>query len=235
MLKIAVVEDELEFRNQIVGYIKEYALENDIHTEITEFSDGLKFTKDYNKDYDILLLDIELPSLNGMDAAIEVRKKDADVVIVFITFMAHYAIKGYEVDALDFILKPISYFAFKKRFSRAIKRTGKTSNRQLTLSCQDEITTINTDDLYYIESSNRYLHYYTATSKCSVRGTMKTVEEELAPLHFVRCNYWYLVNLKHVSSILSDHVVLGNYTLEISRRNKTAFRTAFTEYMQGSK
>jgi len=233
MLKIAVVEDEQDFRSQIVGYINDFSIEYNMEMDVVEFSDGLDFSKKFQRGYDILLLDIELPSRNGMDIAFEVRKQDPDVVIVFITFMAQYAIKGYEVDALDFILKPINYFAFSKRFARAIKRIRKNSNRQITLSMQNKIVSLNSDDVYYIESSNRFLHYYTKDNKYSIRGAMKNVEEELAAFHFVRCNHWYLVNLKHVSSIDNNFVILGDYKLEISRRNKAAFRTAFTNYIQG--
>ena len=235
MLKIAVVEDEQEYREKIVQYINDYTAEIGTEAEIAQFADGSEILAGSTKGYDIIFLDIEMPAMNGMDTAHEIRKSNGETVLVFVTYMAQYAIKGYEVDALDFILKPINYFTFSKRFARAIDRVNRHRSKKITLTSQDFIVTLDTEEIYYIESSNRFLHYHLPGKTYSVRGTMKGVEEELAPYNFVRCNHWYLVNLEHVSNISSNSVTLGEFELEISRRNKAAFRTAFTQYIQGGK
>ena len=232
MLKIAVVEDEEEYRDRIVQYINDYTAEIGSVAEIAQFGDGSEILGEPTNGFDIIFLDIEMPTMNGMDTAHEIRESNKEAVIVFITYMAQYAIKGYEVDALDFILKPINYFTFSKRFARAIERINRHRSKKLTLTSQDFIVTLDTQEIYYIESSNRFLHYHLPDKTYSVRGTMKAVEEELAPYNFVRCNHWYLVNLEHVSSISNSSVTLGEFELEISRRNKASFRSAFTQYIQ---
>lgn len=99
MLHVAVVEDETEYRGLIQEMVGRYAKEYDLQIQTTAFQDGRELVQNYQK-FDILLMDIEMPHLNGMEAAQKIRGLDKEVVIVFITNMAQYAIKGYEVDAL---------------------------------------------------------------------------------------------------------------------------------------
>lgn len=105
MLHVGIVEDEAGSRRLLREMIEKYALENQKEIAVREFSDGTEIVENYRPDYDILLLDIEMPAMNGMEAAEKIRETDPEVVLVFITNMAQYAIKGYQVDALDFILK----------------------------------------------------------------------------------------------------------------------------------
>ena len=135
MLQIAIIEDEADLAQQtkdnVVCYLNEHGLEGNIAV----FNDGMDIAENYKPIWDILLLDIEMPLLNGMSAPQKIREQDATVVMIFITRMAKYAIKGYEVDALDFILKPITYAQLSKpwRFPvvcKKLKTALKTSSFQ---------------------------------------------------------------------------------------------------------
>lgn len=108
MYHIAIVEDEKEFRDQLRNYLKYYESEFHIEFQISEFEDGEDILRDYKNEYDIILLDIEMPRLNGMDAAELIREKDEEVVLMFITNMAQYAIRGYSVGALDLCVHTIA-------------------------------------------------------------------------------------------------------------------------------
>lgn len=231
MLNVAVVEDESEYRSMIQDMIMQYAEEHRKQIKVTAFSDGSGLVENYRKEYDIILLDIEMPQMNGMKAAEEIRRQDQDVVLVFITNMAQYAIRGYEVDALDFILKPLNYYTFSMRFMRAIGRVKIRESRQVCLVLDDGVKKLDSREIYYIEIQNRMLHYHTEDGEFSVRGTLKQAMEELEGYHFVKCNHWYLVNLRHVSEIRKNIVIVAGNELEISRRNRTAFLAAVTEYM----
>ena len=121
MYHIAIVEDEAEFREQLKTYLMQYQKEQDIPLKISVFTDGEEILRDYQPIYDIILFDIEMPKVNGMDAAEQVRLKDSDVVLMFITNMANYALRGYEVGALDFVMKPITYYTFSMRFTSSIR------------------------------------------------------------------------------------------------------------------
>jgi len=125
MLSVSIVEDDPICRQQLKDYVLRFEKEQAKNIVISEFSDGVELLQKYNKNLDIILLDIGLPNCNGLEAAKRVRKVDQDVVIIFITNMSQYAVKGYEVDALDFILKPVNYDSFSVRFTRAINRVKK--------------------------------------------------------------------------------------------------------------
>ena len=122
MAKIAVVEDNDAMRAQLCGFIAQYAQESGRQLDVTAFSDGAQLVEPYRPGFDIIFLDIEMPTLGGMPTAERIRRQDPDVVLVFVTNMAQYAIRGYEVDALDFVLKPVSYYQFSTKLERALQR-----------------------------------------------------------------------------------------------------------------
>lgn len=231
MLRVAIVEDESECREVLKDMIGRYSKEQQKQIQIREFSDGSELVDNYESDYDILLLDIEMPHMDGMRAAEKIRELDQDVVIVFITNMSQYAIKGYEVDALDFIVKPVNYNTFSMRFTRAVSRVKNKERKRVCLYLPDGHKWIDSRDIYYVDIQNRILHYHTSEGVFSVRGTLKDVQVELADCHFVKCNQCYLVNLKYVSEIRKNFVVVAGTELEISRRNRNAFLEAVTDYL----
>ena len=110
MLKIAVVEDQQEVRDELCRFIRQYAAENSLQVEVLPVEDGAVIAEHYEPGYDIIFMDVEMPGLDGFGAAEKIRAVDADAVLVFVTNMAQYAIKGYEVDALDYVLKPVNYY-----------------------------------------------------------------------------------------------------------------------------
>jgi len=233
-VRIAIVEDEAQQREQLHTYIQQYAGETGQSFEVVLFSNGADLLKDYTPQYDIILLDIEMPGLNGMEAAGRLRSMDGDVVLMFVTNMAQYAINGYAVGALDFVLKPVNYYTFTVRLARAIRRARQRKNGQILLTLPDCVRRLDTQQIHYVEVQNRMLHYHTELGEFVLRGTMQSAEKELSRYHFVRCNHWYLVNLSHVAEVRRDMVVVAGAELEISRRNRTAFLTALTEYVGGN-
>lgn len=119
MIRIALVEDEAEVRAQLQGYVQRHTRQYGTEFAVTEFADGMELLDDYRPVYDILFLDVEMKHLDGMETARRVRELDKDVIIVFITNMAQYAIGGYAVGALDYVLKPVPYFAFSQQLRKA--------------------------------------------------------------------------------------------------------------------
>ena len=104
MIKIAIVEDEAMYAKQLQDFLRQYETENGEVFDITIYSDGDQIVHKYKSQFDIILMDVEMKFMDGMSAAEEIRKIDTEVVIIFITNMAQYAIRGYAVDALDYVL-----------------------------------------------------------------------------------------------------------------------------------
>lgn len=234
MYRIAVVEDEQQYRDEVCQYIEQYATEHQLKFDVTTYTDGQEIVDDVQKHYDIIFFDIEMTQLNGMDAAKVIRERDVNVVIVFITNMAQYAIEGYEVGALDFVLKPIDYYGFSFRLARALGRVQKKQgNLEFAINTPGGIKKLNSNDIYYIEIENRFLVYHTAEGDFSQRGTLQSAEEMFQNYHFVKCNHWYLVNLKYVTEIEENIVHVAGSRLEISRRNRAHFLKEVTEYIGG--
>ena len=234
MYRIAVVEDEQQYRDEVCQYIEQYATEHQLKFDVTTYTDGQEIVDDVQKHYDIIFFDIEMTQLNGMDAAKVIRERDVNVVMVFITNMAQYAIEGYEVGALDFVLKPIDYYGFSFRLARALGRVQKKQgNLEFAINTPGGIKKFNSNDIYYIEIENRFLVYHTAEGDFSQRGTLQSAEEMFQNYHFVKCNHWYLVNLKYVTEIEENIVHVAGSRLEISRRNRAHFLKEVTEYIGG--
>jgi DNA-binding LytR/AlgR family response regulator len=230
MYQIAIVEDEEIYRQEIHRYVEQYGREHQLSFNVAEYDNGQAIVDDKDAHYHIVFFDIEMPGISGMEAAKILRQTDKDVVIVFITNMAQFAIEGYSVGALDFVLKPLDYYSFSFRMERALERVKTKETTQVVLSTAGGIKRLDSDDIYYIEIQNRMLHYHTKEGEVVVRGTMQSAEESLKDYHFTKCNHWYLVNLKYVSEIQEQLVFVADAKLEISRRNKTAFTKAVTDY-----
>ncbi len=233
MYHIAVVEDEKICSVQVQQFLDQYQEENNVRFKVTVFEAATQILESYEPLYDMILMDIDMPGINGMDAADQIRQTDQDVVIVFITNIASFAIRGYEVGAMDFVVKPITYYNFSTRLARALKRSRSREPRQIILTLADGVKKLEVGQIYYVEVQNRMLHYYTQESVFAVRGTMQSVQQMLEAYSFAKCNHWYMVNLRHVSEVKKNTVVVGEYELEISRRNRTPFLKALTEYVGG--
>ena len=230
MIRIAIVEDEELYVKELKKYLEEYQKSFGEEFEITIFRDGDGITAKYKAQYDIILMDIQMKFVDGMTAAEEIRKADTEVVIIFITNMTRYAIRGYEVDALDYILKPVSYFAFSQKLSKAIGRIKKKSSKHVTIKVKGGVLRLDVSDIYYIESVGHNLIYHTSTGEHMSAGTLKSIEEEFANMGFSRCNKCYLINLKHVEGVKDKCAIVRGEALQISRPRMSAFMQDLTKY-----
>lgn len=235
MYHIAIVEDEREFSDQLIEYLRQYEKENEVEIEVSVFYDGESVLHEYAPKYDAIFLDIQMPGINGMQTAEAIREVDEDVVLMFITNMAQYAISGYAVGALDFVMKPINYYTFAMKVGRVLKRVKKREKAQSAIVLQrpEGIKKLDIRQIYYVEIQNKMLHYHTDEGEYIVKGTMQSVEKQLENLSFAKCNHWYMVNLMHTKEVRKNIAVVGPFELEISRRNKNGFLKALTEYLGG--
>jgi DNA-binding LytR/AlgR family response regulator len=230
---IAIVEDNEQYSKTLKDYILRYGKEKKEEFIIYSFTDGDEITSDYEAKYDIIFLDIEMKRLDGMKAAEKIRLFDNEVIIIFITNMAQYAISGYNVGALSFLLKPLPYFAFTQELNKSIERINKRQQKSILVPSENGITKINSQDILYIESIRHDLNIYTTNNTYTMRGTLKKIEEQLSKHNFYRCNNGYIVNLSFVSAVIDEEAHVGKYRLKISRPRRKSFMEALTQYIGG--
>ncbi|MNW35555.1 Sensory transduction protein LytR [compost metagenome] len=230
MINIAVVEDEAAYREQLKQYLQRFGQEKNEKIEIDAYSDGDQFVEAYKAQYDIILMDVQMPLLNGMSAAQEIRKTDSQVVIIFITNSSQYAIKGYAVDALDYVLKPISYFQFAERLNRAIGRMRNRMDHYITVKTKDGFKRFKVSDIYYVESQGHQLVFHMENEQMTTTGTMKILEEQLVSFHFFRGNKGFLINLQHVEGMDENCAIVKGDKLPISRLKRKSFMESLTDY-----
>lgn len=231
MLHIAIAEDDPGYVRQLKEYLDRYGREQGEPVEVTVFPDGDELVEGYRAQFDLILMDVEMPFLDGMTAAEEIRKRDSEVVIIFITNMAQYAIRGYAVDALDYVLKPVSYFAFAQRLERAVARMKRRERKCIVIPMKGGSRKVNLSNLYYVESQGHTLLYHTASGVYPSTGTMKEVEARLTGLHFCRGNNGYLINLEHVDGVQDGFALVHGERLQLSRPRRAVFLETLTNYL----
>ncbi len=233
MINLAIVEDEDTYAVQLTEFVEKYQEESGNYFKITRFRDGDEITNGYKSQFDIILMDIEMKLMDGMTAAEEIRRLDQDVVIMFITNMTNYAIRGYQVDALDYVVKPVSYFAFSQKLGRAIGRIKKSDSNIISIDMPSGVKKLDIDNIFYIESEGHNLNFYTSGGQFTIRAKLADFEEQLTPYNFFRSNKGYLVNLKYVDGVENGACLIAGKQLLISRARKSDFMNALTGYMAG--
>ena len=229
--RVAIVEDVPEDSAQLQEHLTRYQNEHGVEFGTRAFSNGLSFIEDYKPVYDVVLMDVEMPHMNGIEAAGKLREVDEDVSLIFVTGMAKYAIEGYSVRALDFILKPVEYMDFSLKLKKALAYRDRFQKNELILSTANGMRRLQIDDVYYVEVMNHTLVYHTRQGDIAERGAIKNREELLEQYDFARCNNSFLVNLRYVQSMTTGTVVVQNRTLPIGRTKKKEFLRRLTEFM----
>ena len=233
--QIAIVEDQIEEFNRLSSYFDRYSCGKQDAFQITRFETGNQFIARYKPVYDIVFMDIMLPGRNGMETAHELRKLDKNVTLIFVTNMAQFAVRGYEVEAFDFIVKPVTYQSFVLKIERVLgKLRNEPRDSFILLNLSEGIKRISPAQIMYVEVTGHKVIYHTTEGDYSLYGSMKAVEEQLNSKVFSRCNNCYLVNLNFVSAIGSSFAAVGNDQLQVSRARRNAFVTQLNEYLGGN-
>ncbi len=230
MKRIAVVEDEDKAAELLCSYIDRYSRESGQEFEVVRFPTAVQFLAEYKAVYAVVFMDIQMPQMNGMDASVELRKLDKTVSIIFITNLVQYAQRGYEVDAVSFLVKPVSYYDFYMKFEKALDVYVMNEERSITLSLPGGLCHISTDKLMYVEIIRHRLYYHLVDDVIEMTGVLSNVEQQLSEYGFLRCNNCYLVNPKFVVKVKGSDVQVGNRTLQISRPKRAAFLAALANW-----
>lgn len=234
MMNIAVVEDQNGAAEKLISYIKKFSELTGQQFNVVRFSTADAFLTECRSVYAVVFMDIQMPGTNGMDAAIQLRQRDKTASIIFITNLVQYAQKGYEVDAVGFLVKPVNYYDFSMKFQKALDLYVMNEERGITLNLSGGLCRISTDKLMFVEIISHRLYYHLVDDVIEMTGVLATVEKELSAYGFLRCNKCYLVNPKFIVSVKNSNVQVGNHLLQISRPRRAAFMAELANWFAGN-
>ena len=230
-VRVALVDDDPEFLQVMSGYAKKAAKESGLACEVILFADGSQFVKNYSEQFDMIFLDVEMPNMDGLNAAKEIRRMDQTACLIFVTSMAKYAINGYEVNALDFMVKPVEYFTFYDKFQKALVYQRSRRERYVWLLDEDrESIRIPYSEIYYLEKDRNYIIYHTRNGEYKERGTMGEREEDFLRCGFAKCSSGCLVNLRYVQRIGKNTAWVNDIGIPVSRQYRKIFMNELMKY-----
>ncbi len=233
MVRVVVVEDERKYAEQLEQFVYRYGEEHGVEFSVRFFSSGVDFISDYSSQADIVFMDIEMPQMNGMDCAVKLRKTDANVPLIFVTSSTHYAVRGYEVDAIGYMVKPVVYFPFSVLMDKVMTRIAQAEGKEIFVQNREYVKRLTSKEIHYVEVMDHYLIYHTEEGEFRGIGKMKDVESQLSGSDYFRCGNSYLVNLRYVQEIDDNRAVVGKDEIFISRRRKKDFLIALNNFLKG--
>lgn len=236
MIRIAIVEDEEKAFDELNEALQLFSKETGAEFAVSAFKDAVAFLDNYQSNYDLVFMDIQMPYLNGMKAAEKLRELDEKVALIFVTNLTQYAVKGYSVNAKDYVLKPVQYNRFQCMMKRVLCDVNAHVQEEIFIKNGGNMYRIRLSDIRYIEIRDHFILYHMDGKEFSSWGTMKEVEAQLKGKGFCRLDKSNIVNLKYVSDIEGDKLHLfDGETLFISRPRKKAVKEAFASYVRGER
>lgn len=232
-MKIALVEDEERWVKTFKEYVGNYAEETREEILVECFSDGMEFISDFKGGYDLIFMDIAMPHMNGLQAARLLREKDANVCLIFITTLSQYAIKGYEVNAFDFIVKPVSYELFKIKLAKAVAHAGANAKTCYTVVSAGVMRKVPLAEIKYVESVKHYVYFHTGGEELKMRSSLDKIKGFFKEHSFAEINRSILVNLACVDGYSNSEVSVAGEKLPLSRIYKAQFLNELTAYIGG--
>ncbi len=220
MIRIAMVEDEEEYAKTIGRYCRRYSVEKHTDIDLVWHDNPVAFLEGYRGDYDVVFMDVVMPLMDGMACARSLRKTDGNVILCFITSMAQYAIHGYEVGALDYVVKPVAYEEFAMKMDRLCRLLERQGAKTYMINSRSALKKIDLRDLYYVEVYNHSLLFHTAEGDFEAYGKLSALEEDERFQRFLRVTPSHLVNSAYISAVAEDTLAVHGAAIPLSRRRK---------------
>lgn len=233
MRKIIICDDESIIRQQLVLFLRNIEKEQAESFEIRCYSSGEELLERFTEDTEIILLDIKMKKLSGVDTARLLREKNQNVCIIFITSMIEYALDGYDVHAFGFITKPLQYDVFRRQITDALSMTHHHRGIPLTLKAGSETTVYWTQDILYFEIYGRNLNVVTKEDTRKFLIPLSKIEEAVKGQDFFRVHKSWLINLSYIKRIDNDSIIMINDdSISLSKHRKNEFLQTFARYIR---
>ncbi len=230
MLKFAIIEDNESDARILESNLKESLKAMNADCTIVKYRDAQSFNGD-GREYDVIFLDIEMPGMNGMQLAKKIRAVNTESGIVFVTNMIRYAVQGYGVSPIDYIVKPIERYDFGITMKRVLDFcTRKNDADSLLIKTKQGVKKVCYRHIRYIDVTLHHIVFYTDAEEIDMWGTLGEVEEKLPNPPFFRLSSSCIVNLSYVKGIKGYDVDVGSADLRVARPRKKDLLAALAEY-----
>lgn len=235
-MRVAIAEDEKSYSHTLLQYLEQFGREKQLSMELFPFDNGAQMIEHFRGDWDLILLDIDMPGLNGLETAKMIRHSDPQVLIIFITNLAQYAINGYEYNAFDYLLKPVQYPVFSMKMSLALRQIQQRIQKSILLNRDGEFFRVPLNSIYYIEIFSHRLRYHTAEKEIEISSirSLTELEEELRPEGFIRCHKSLLINTQYIEHVKGTSVVVAGTELPVSRNRRKELLMAMLARAKGA-
>jgi len=234
-IRFAICDDEKAQISYLSGLLEKWAKAQNVTFRLATFHSAEEFLFAYedDKNYDILLLDVEMGNMNGVELARQIRIENDNVQIIFITGFPDYMQFGYDVAALHYLMKPVDEQKFYDVLNRAIVQIER-QPQAIMLAIDGQQIRIDVREIMYIEAVDHTVELTTKNSgKLVVKMPLYQLESEL-PQEFVHCHRSFLVNLAHIKKITKTDVIMDCGTmLPLSRRQYGDVNKAMMAYLKG--
>lgn len=229
MWKVMICDDEPEVCQEIEQSLLRFAHDAGETFEIRRCSSAEELLEQWQEDNDILLLDIRMQGMTGMEAARELRKRGSRVAILFITTMVQYAMEGYEVHAYGFMKKPLREKQFHLQLEDVLRYLRRTKGKPLLLNTNFITDVICSTEIVYAEAFGHKIEVLLSDGRRITHGIpLGELERQLPPENFFRCHKSYLVNLQHIRQIgLSELLLTGGAHVPLSRHRRRELLQVF--------
>lgn len=228
--RIAICDDEQNQIEYITSIVASWSAHEGHGCEIRTFASAEAFLFEYEEDkaYDILLLDVEMKNMNGIELAKRIRKDNNRAEIIFITSHFEFVGEGYEVDALHYLIKPISVEKLTQVLTKAAEKLS-VEPPSVVISCEGETVKLYESDILYVESFLHYIVIHTKDNEYKIKENISVFENKVSDV-FCRIHRSYLVSLKYITRISRTSVNIGNTELPLSRGKYDNINRAFIEH-----
>lgn len=234
-MKIAIVDDEVKEQEIIAKYIGEWA---ETEKELVEFarfdsSESFLFSWEDAKDYALLVLDIEMGEISGLELAKRIRLEDEKIPILFVTGYDEYMQYGYEVSALHYLIKPVN----KEKLFQVLAKLSEQeeTTKSLIVNSENEVRRILMNHVLYVEADGHGSILHTTDEVIRLKESFGEIERQMLPMgEAVKCHRAYLVNLRFVSALQNANLILDNGEyLPIARSRMKQMQQEFLRYYRG--
>lgn len=230
MLLVSIIDPSKEDVTRLSALIEHYFRRSGTAYVQRVYQSGMEFVRSAENS-DIVFLETNLEKLDGLETARIIRKLGSEAQLIFIARDAEMAIHGYSVDALDYLLKPVESTAVERALDKAVRRLSSRSCAYLALKLPNGTASISTNDITYVEVFDHNLVYHTTGGDYTVRGRLGDVYEQLDHDYFLACNRSFIVNLRYVTEICTDHVILNGTKISVSKSHRKEIQSRFSAFI----